>query len=349
MKKLILISLLTAVFGIAHADDFRVLLDLRGKWKFALGDDPARASANFEDGKWDEIYAPSPWEDQGYPGYDGYAWYRKHFHASPDWDGRMLYLSLGYVDDVDEVYVNGQFIGFEGIFPPHYQTAYNISRYYVLPPSVLNLDGDNVIAVRVYDGELSGGITHGSLGVFERRDPLVPDFPIISPWKFSLGDDMAWKDPGFDDGTWRSIFVPRYWEVQGYRDYDGYAWYRTRFRAPAELADQTLVLLVGRVDDLDETYLNGERVGRTGTMRNQGKGVLNSDDYAKLRAYTVPAGKLHTDRDNVLAVRVYDGYMHGGIYDWPIGLVTREHYLKWKDRQQKGWNWIQDLLDHVLR
>lgn len=315
------------------AQHFKILLDLSGTWKFELGDDTLRAAPGFNDRKWDEIHAPSPWEDEGYPGYDGYAWYRKHFKASRDWKDKELYIDLGNVDDVDEVYVNGHFVGFEGSFPPHYRTAYDVNRRYELLPAYLNFNGDNVVAVRVYDYELSGGIIRGVLGIYENVDALRPDVPISNTWKFRTGDDMQWRETGFDDSHWKDILVPAFWETQGYPDYDGFGWYRTRFRMPAELAGQNLVLLVGKVDDLDETYLNGERIGRTGTMHPEKGEIPYSNEYLEVRAYTVPSGKFFFDRDNVLSVRVYDGFMHGGIYEGPIGVVTREHYLKWKNRQ----------------
>ena len=77
----LLISLLLplVLVSFAVAEDWKSVLDLRGKWKFDLGDDEKRAIVAFDDSKWDEIFVPSAWEDEGYPGYDGYAWYRKHF------------------------------------------------------------------------------------------------------------------------------------------------------------------------------------------------------------------------------------------------------------------------------
>ena len=68
--------------SVAAAEDWKAVLDLRGKWKFELGDDANRASVAFDDSKWAEIFVPSPWEDEGYPGYDGYAWYPQTFPAA---------------------------------------------------------------------------------------------------------------------------------------------------------------------------------------------------------------------------------------------------------------------------
>jgi sialate O-acetylesterase len=151
-------------------------------------------------------------------------------------------------------------------------------------------------------------------------------------WKLHKGDDFDWKSPLFDDRAWDQVTVPAFWETQGLKGYDGYGWYRVHFHVPASFTDKHLILLLGKVDDADETYLNGERIGRTGIFGGTENTYRNRQDHKTLRAYTIPAELLKIDGDNVLAVRVYDGWLHGGIYDGPIGLVSREKYLQWKPR-----------------
>ena len=94
----------------AQAPDLRPLLDLSGNWKFEIGDLARWSDPALDDSKWDRIYVPAPWEEEGYPGYDGYAWYRKHFKADKDFRDMSLYLRLGYIDDVSEVFLNGHLI-----------------------------------------------------------------------------------------------------------------------------------------------------------------------------------------------------------------------------------------------
>ena len=133
--------------------------------------------------------------------------------------------------------------------------------------------------------------------------------------------------------------MPTYWEGQGFKGYDGLGWYRLKFRVPGNLAGQRLILLVGKVDDVDETYVNGELVGKTGRIRKNMDRNDVSDEWQQLRAYTLPSDLLSPSQDNVIAVRVDDVYLHGGIYDGPIGLVTRERYLKWKKgNEREPWN-----------
>ncbi|MDH3251802.1 MAG: glycoside hydrolase, partial [Ignavibacteria bacterium] len=268
----------------------------------------------------------------------------RHFSISPDFRNKQLYIHLGVIDDVDEVYINGRFVGFEGSFPPHYITAYSAQRIYQLPGEYLNYAGDNVVAVRVYDNELSGGMISGKPGLYEMKNYLYPDQSLTGKWKFKAGDDMSWKDEGVRDVDWKDVQVPAYWETQGMKGYDGYGWYRRSVRIPTTLSDETLILMLGRIDDLDETYFNGERIGRTGRMNDRPEQTRVSDEYLAIRAYTIPMGLIKFGQDNTIAVRVFDGFLHGGIYEGPIGVVTRSHYLAWQRTQEKtkGWN-IFDL------
>jgi sialate O-acetylesterase len=337
----LILSLLFAA-QLSFGQEWKMLVDFRGEWKFKIGDSPRWEEQNFDDGKWDEIFVPANWEDEGYPGYDGYAWYRKHFQVSSELRNKPLYIHLGNVDDVSEVYVNGHFVSFTGSFPPHYRTAYNVDQKFLLPKEYVNFSGDNVIAVRVYDDQLAGGIVQGRSGVYEMTDYLYPDYTIAGTWKLNRGDDDAWAKPSFDDSEWREVLVPAYWETQGLKDYDGVAWYRIRFTVPESFRNQDLILLLGKIDDVDVTYLNGERVGHTGGRRVKG------GEYTTLRAYTLLSEEVKYGQDNVLAVRVYDNFMQGGIYDGPIGLISSDHYRKWERKHRDHRNDIKDFFDEVF-
>jgi hypothetical protein len=334
---LAMLSLLLVPF--ASAQEWRSVLDLRGKWKFQLGDEKIWTSRSFNDSKWEEIFVPSPWEDEGFPGYDGYAWYRKHFDLPAGAEKKVLYLHLGCVDDVCEIYINEMLIGISGSFPPDFNSAYNTEIVLPIPQSALKISGDNVIAVRVYDDQLAGGIVQGKIGIFEPIDYPVPEISLVGMWQFKTGDSEKWMDPGFDDHTWSKIFVPALWETQGYAHYDGFGWYRFHFKVSPELAGKPLVLLLGRIDDLDETYINGELIGRTGRIRSDPKRSDIDGIYQIMRAYTIPAGLLKPGADNTIAVRVYDGEGYGGIYQGPIGIVTSEKYKTWK----KNRTWRKQL------
>jgi hypothetical protein len=342
--------LFASVAPIRAQYDWRCLVDLNGTWKFELGDDLRRAEPGYDDSKWESIKVPGRWEDQGYPGYDGYAWYRRHFMIQKDDVNRVLYLRIGAIDDCDEVYLNGHFIGFYGTLPPHFVTAYGVYRTYRVLAQYLNPGGDNVIAVRVYDDQLEGGIVRGDVGLYEDRNALWAEYSFEGDWKFKTGDDMDWKEPGFDDHAWKSVIVPAYWETQGFKGYDGFGWYRTSFKAPASLDLDHIVLLLGKIDDYDEVYLNGQRVGHTGSMPGPGSPWnVDQRSYALLRAYILPPGAILPDQENVLAVRVFDGFMQGGIYDGPVGLISRSKYLQWRNAQRDKRNPVERFLDFFVK
>jgi len=141
-------------------------LPLDRGWVMKTGDQPEWAMPDFDDGSWAAVQVGRPWEEAGFPEYDGYAWYRITFRVPQGWKQEarhgFLSLSLGWIDDSDITYFNGRQIGATGAVPPDYQTAYDTTRRYRVPVSLVRWGQENVIAVRVYDGQGPGGIYRGS-------------------------------------------------------------------------------------------------------------------------------------------------------------------------------------------
>ena len=348
LKILSVIIILIYLFSSnTFADDKVKIINLEGNWRFSIGDNPDWAKPDYNDSRWEKIYVPDSWENQGFNGYNGYAWYRISFKLPREYDGRTLYLSLGRVDDVDETFVNGKMIGRSGSFPPHYSSTYYAWRNYPIPSRVLDRNGINEIAVRVYDSQLEGGIVEGDIGIYVYVNALIPDISFEGNWKFKTGDDEKWEAKNYDDTDWDSIIVPGYWESQGYKDYDGFAWYRKEFIMPNKLLGQQLVLLMGKIDDYDEVYLNGKLIGSTGDMKKTSGKFGMGDEYAQFRGYYILDNNLLTEGENTIAVRVYDGYNVGGIYEGPIGLITQKEYIQyWKTHKNKDkktfWDYFFD-------
>lgn len=131
-----------------------------GPWHFRTGDDPGYAARAYDESAWETIVVPGNWEDAGHPAYDGFAWYRTRFTVSaasaPARGG--VFLELGKVDDSDETYLNGMKLGTTGDFSPNYHGDWQAYRRYAVPPDAVNWGGENVLAVRVYDGGGPGGL-----------------------------------------------------------------------------------------------------------------------------------------------------------------------------------------------
>jgi hypothetical protein len=305
-----------------------LLQSLKGSWSFSIGTNKDWISPSFDDRDWETLRVPAMWEDQGFNGYNGYGFYRKKFTIPAAYKGRMLYLNLGYIDDVDEVYLNGHKIGSSGSFPPNYITAYNAERIYYIPEQFIRFDGSNMIAVKVYDAQQGGGIVGGEPGLYGGRPAMRFVVNLQSNWKFKTGDDLRYKDLNFDDSNWNGIFVPAKWEDQGYRDYDGYAWYRKMITYSGSSEDDKLVLVLGKIDDLDQVYINGTIVGSTGTFpQGINKRAHADQEYNAFRGYYLPAGILKKGQKNVIAVRVVDTGGEGGIYEGPVGIITQTDYI----------------------
>ncbi|MCR5351707.1 MAG: glycoside hydrolase family 2, partial [Bacteroidales bacterium] len=98
-------------------------------------------------------------------------------------------------------------------------------------------------------------------------------------WRFQLGDDPAFVEVSYDDGTWRELHLPHDWSVEGEFSADhpstpsggalpgGIGWYRKHFQAPEGLfgPDGTPVKTVSVEFDgvfMNSTvYVNGQSLG----------------------------------------------------------------------------------------
>lgn len=330
---ILVICIVSGLQDAVAGEKWRMILDLEGRWVFSIGDNKKWALPHYNDSHWERIDVPSKWEDEGFYGYDGFAWYRKSF------DGTLLKsktdtynLFLGYIDDVDEVYFNGHKIGSSGSFPPRYHTAFNALRNYYIPNAYINFEGKNVIAVRVYDAEIEGGIVSGDVGIFVNDDDRGLALNLRGIWDFSLSSKRYnnFHEEKFsprtnrrppEEANWIKLSVPGVWENQGYPNYDGSAWYRKQFTLPKELNGHDLVLVLGKIDDIDEVYINGKFVG-------------SSRQYDQLRFYNIPAGEVIPGAVNLLLVYVDDTGGLGGIYEGPVGLIKQSEltrYVRWRD------------------
>lgn len=324
MKKLIIVIILIGIQATVLGQDSRRLISLRGYWKFSIGDREEWATKEYDDSDWEEIYVPERWEREGFNGYDGFGWYRTKFDGKGLKKDRYHLISLGYIDDVDEVFINGVKIGFSGGFYPNYYTAFNAERIYMIPPEVLNYNGDNQIAVRVYDQGGEGGIYSGAIGILYLDDVFVQDGVFLEGlWKIKVGDRAEYAQPNFDDSKWQGIMVPSNWKTIGLWDLNDFAWYRKTFTLPAGAKTKDMTLLLGRIDDFDEAYINGVKIGTT----NDGRRLGASRSFSELRMYNIPSGLLKEGK-NVISVRVEDIGDNGGIYEGPVMILPTSEAAK---------------------
>jgi len=137
--------------------------------------------------------------------------------------------------------------------------------------------------------------------------------------KFVTADNAQYKDPTFNDAAWATIKPNAIWEEQGYPDYNGYAWYRFHFTLPSSLKNKsywkdTLRFSIGKVDDVDETFLNGVKIGQTGSLPSDAGGYNGQYDVVREYHVATNSAAIKWDKENVIAVRVYDGNGGGGMF-----------------------------------
>jgi sialate O-acetylesterase len=109
------------------------------------------------------------------------------------------------------------------------------------------------------------------------------------------------KDPSFDDSHWPTMQLPGLWDDQQLgSSFDGVVWFRKTVDLKTIGPADTALLSLGMIDDNDETYVNGIRIGAT-------------NGYNLHRVYRIAPGILHPGK-NTIAVKVTDNGGGGGIY-----------------------------------
>ena len=104
----------------------------------------------------------------------------------------------------------------------------------------------------------------------------------------------------FDDSLWGEAVVPSSWKSIGLGDVEGTVFYRLSVWVPEHWAGKDLVLELGPIDDIDETFWDGHLVG--GRARH---------DIPRI--YVVP-GKLVTPGRHVITVANTDQQGAGGFF-----------------------------------
>ncbi|HET9486069.1 MAG TPA: plastocyanin/azurin family copper-binding protein, partial [Chryseosolibacter sp.] len=106
--------------------------------------------------------------------------------------------------------------------------------------------------------------------------------------------------PAYPDAAWENMKLPQSIERAGL-NMDGVIWFRKVVDVPAKLAGKQASLSLGPIDDSDETWINGVKIGET------------KNNYRQPRNYSIPAAVLKTGK-NIIAIRMEDTGNRGGLY-----------------------------------
>ena len=155
--------------------------------------------------------------------------------------------------------------------------------------------------------------------------------PLDEVWRFktdpqSVGVEQAWFAPQMPESDWARLRIDRAWNLQGFHDFHGRGWYRTRFKMPEDFDRRKhLWLLFGAVDKEAYVYIDGKKVFEH---------TRESTGLAYERLWNMPfkvgvRGLLQPGREHVITVRVESPLLYGGIWQcvWLVS-ANKEMPLK---------------------
>ena len=130
-------------------------------------------------------------------------------------------------------------------------------------------------------------------------------FVLPRPWRFALDKENrglaeSWGGPAYDDSGWAQIESGRYWEEQGYANYDGVAWYRTTIELTADHVGDALALAFSGIDAQATVFFDGRK-------------LAEHDGWDTPFLVRLPTDGARPG-EHTIAVRVVDNSNNGGMY-----------------------------------
>jgi sialate O-acetylesterase len=133
---------------------------------------------------------------------------------------------------------------------------------------------------------------------------------IWESWWHARAGSTPWTESA---GEWREVPLPmrdwKTWGVPELANHDGMVWFRRNLTLTSAQAAGAATLMLGGIDKVDETWVNGKPIG-------------NSFGYGTERPYELPAGALRAG-DNIILVNVSSNCCAAGMYGPPDHMMLR--------------------------
>ena len=142
------------------------------------------------------------------------------------------------------------------------------------------------------------------------------------PWELQLDptgkksiEDIK-KSPA---SAWKQVQPAICWDAQGLKlprnkeNGQRVGWQRCKFTVPKDYDIKKPLLHIGAIDDFDTTWLNGKKIGSTGSD--------TPSYWSSARKYPVPEDLLLKGAENTLLIRVTDLRGDGGIASLPLEII----------------------------
>ncbi|GAB4383135.1 MAG: sialate O-acetylesterase [Phycisphaerales bacterium] len=164
----------------------RLQRELTARWWDRLDDGADVGRDWFAPGRkpdWEAMTLPAHFGPEGLDQFDGVVYFRRDIELPDGWQGKPVTLSLGPIDDFDDVWFNGVHVG--GI---HDDGQWNTPRRYEVPGQAV-LGGTNTIAIRVVDQAGPGGVFGDPGQLYVQRDDMR--ISIAGPWMYHRGKAIS--------------------------------------------------------------------------------------------------------------------------------------------------------------
>jgi hypothetical protein len=149
----------------------RLQISIDGSWHFQADPTDQGLSAGWfrsetDDAAWTTLSSGKSWQEQGVAT-SGFGWYRQKVFVPKECAGMPLRLNLCPIQSDDDTWFNGQRIGG---FSGEYKYTPWITRSYTVPPEMIHYGAENLIALRIWGGDITfignkSGLVKGPLNV----------------------------------------------------------------------------------------------------------------------------------------------------------------------------------------
>ena len=126
----------------------------------------------------------------------------------------------------------------------------------------------------------------------------------------TLSAISVWEGRTGELDSWSVTPVPAASEVQGF------VWYRACVEVPESWRGSRLLLTAGRIDEVDEAYFNGERIGANGSLPP----LFALPASRVRRPYVIEPDQIRYGQGNLISWRIYSRKPEGGIIAGPVRL-----------------------------
>jgi hypothetical protein len=135
----------------------------------------------------------------------------------------------------------------------------------------------------------------------------------FSPDENDKGSIENWFSISFDDSRWAILDAGKKWEEQGYKNLDGYGWYRKTIDIPADWKGKDVWIKFAAVNDAYDLFVNGEQLSTFGEA---------NITFADKPSFTKVSDKITYGKSNQITIRVNDWGNSGGLWRLPVIITT---------------------------